>query len=91
MSASKQKVLTVDRVEDGVVIMMDETESITRITADMLGFIPHDGDVLRISVDADGRIRSAVSDPDAAEERRAAMRARLQRLKRSSRMHRTPR
>jgi len=77
MASKKHTYLTVDRVEDGVVIMTDEKESIYRITTDMLGLIPHDGDVLRVSVDADGMIQSAEVDTEATEERRAAMRAKL--------------
>lgn len=78
MAAKKQNFLTVDRVEDGVVIMIDEKESIYRITTEMLGLVPRDGDVLRVAVDADGMIQSAEVDPEATEERRAAMRAKLQ-------------
>lgn len=78
MAAKKQNLLTVDRVEDGVVIMIDEKESIYRITTDMLGLVPRDGDVLRVAVDADGMIQSAEIDAEATEERRAAMRAKLQ-------------
>ena len=77
MASKKHTYLTVDRVEDGVVIMTDEKESIYRITTDMLGLIPRDGDVLRVSVDADGMIQSAEVDTEATEERRAAMRAKL--------------
>ena len=80
MASKKSNYLTVDRVEDGVVIMMDEKESIYRITTDMLGFVPRDGDVLRVSVDADGMIQSAEIDKEATEERRAAMRAKLRSL-----------
>jgi len=80
MAAKKQNFLTVDRVEDGVVIMIDEKESIYRITTDMLGLIPRDGDVLRVVVDADGMIQSAEVDAEATEERRSAMRAKLQNL-----------
>ena len=80
MSAKKQNFLTVDRVEDGIVILIDEKESIYRITTDMLGLSVHDGDVLRVSVDADGMIQSAEIDPAATEERRAAMRAKLQNM-----------
>ena len=78
MSAKKQNFLTVDRVEDGIVILIDEKESIYRITTDMLGLTVRDGDVLRVSVDADGMIQSAEVDLKATEERRAAMRAKLQ-------------
>lgn len=78
MAAKKYNYLTVDRVENGVVIMIDEKESIYRITTDMLGLIPHDGDVLRVAVDADGMIQSAEIDAEATAERRAAMRAKLQ-------------
>ena len=78
MAAKKQNFLPVDRVEDGVVIMIDEKESIYRITTEMLGLIPRDGDVLRVAVDADGMIQSAEVDAEATEERRAAMRAKLQ-------------
>ncbi|MBE6657807.1 MAG: DUF3006 domain-containing protein [Ruminococcaceae bacterium] len=78
MAAKKPNYLTVDRVEDGVVIMIDEKESIYRITTDMLGLVPRDGDVLRVTVDADGMIQSAEVDAQATEERRAAMRAKLQ-------------
>lgn len=78
MASKKYNFLTVDRVEDGVVIMTDEKESIYRITTDMLGLVPRDGDVLRVCVDADGMIQSAEVDADATEERRAAMRAKLQ-------------
>lgn len=78
MSAKKQNFLTVDRVEDGIVILIDEKESIYRITTDMLGLTVRDGDVLRVSVDADGMIQSAEVDHKATEERRAAMRAKLQ-------------
>ena len=77
MSAKKQNFLTVDRVEDGIVILIDEKESIYRIPTDMLGLTVRDGDVLRVSVDADGMIQSAEVDPKATEERRAAMRAKL--------------
>lgn len=80
MAAKKYNYLTVDRVEDGVVIMIDEKESIYRITTDMLGLIPRDGDVLRVAVDADGMIQSAEIDEQATEERRAAMRAKLHSL-----------
>lgn len=80
MAAKKQNLLTVDRVEDGVVIMIDEKESIYRITTDMLGLTPRDGDVLRVSVDADGMIQSAEIDEEATAERRAAMRAKLHSL-----------
>ena len=52
MAAKKQNFLTVDRVEDGVVIMIDEKESIYRITTELLGLVPRDGDVLRVAVDA---------------------------------------
>ena len=58
--------------------MIDEKESIYRITTDMLGLVPRDGDVLRVTVDADGMIQSAEVDAQATEERRAAMRAKLQ-------------
>ena len=78
MATKKSNLLAVDRVENGVVIMIDEKESIYRITTDMLGFLPHDGDVLRVSVDADGMIQSAEVDAEATAERRAAMRAKLQ-------------
>ena len=78
MAAKKYNYLTVDRVENGVVIMIDEKESIYRITTDMLGLVVRDGDVLRVAVDADGMIQSAEVDADATEERRAAMRAKLQ-------------
>ncbi len=78
MASKKQNLLTVDRVEDGVVIMIDDKESIYRITTDMLGLVPRDGDVLRVSVDADGMIQSAEVDEQATGERRAAMRAKLQ-------------
>ena len=78
MAAKKYNYLTVDRVENGVVIMIDEKESIYRITTDMLGLVPRDGDVLRVAVDADGMIQSAEVDTEATEERRAAMRAKLQ-------------
>lgn len=80
MAAKKQNFLTVDRVEDGVVIMIDEKESIYRITTDMLGLTPRDGDVLRVSVDADGMIQTAEIDAEATAERRAAMRAKLHSL-----------
>ena len=78
MASKKSNFLTVDRVEDGVVIMIDEKEAIYRITTDMLGLVPRDGDVLRVSVDAEGMIQSAEIDAEATEERRAAMRAKLQ-------------
>ncbi len=78
MASKKHNFLTVDRVEDGVVILIDEKESIYRITTDMLGLVVRDGDVLRVSVDADGMIQSAQVDVEATEERRAAMRAKLQ-------------
>ena len=80
MAANKSCILTVDRVEDGIVIMTDDKEAIFRATPEMLGLTPRDGDVLRVFLDDDGMIRSAAIDDDAASARRAAMRAKLRAL-----------
>ncbi|MBO5649107.1 MAG: DUF3006 domain-containing protein [Clostridia bacterium] len=77
MATKNSSQLYVDRVEDGIVIMMDEKEAIYRVTTEMLGFVPHDGDVLCVCVDADGIIKSASVDEKATADRKAAMREKL--------------
>jgi hypothetical protein len=80
MAANKSCILTVDRVENGIVIMTDEKEAIFRATPDMLGLTPRDGDVLHVLLDDEGMIRSAAIDDAATAARRAAMRAKLSAL-----------
>ena len=77
MPANKICILTVDRTEDGIVIMTDENETVFRAAQSALGIAPRDGDVLRVLLDDDGMIRSAVPDEEAANARRAEMNAKL--------------
>ena len=80
MAASRSCILTVDRTEDGVIILIDETETVYRATADMLGIPVREGDILCVVLAADGRILSAENDTEATANRRAAMREKLRRL-----------
>ncbi len=72
--------LCVDRVEDGTVILLDETEHKYWIPLRALDFVPHDGAILHITTDSDGVFMHAEYDAEATEARRAAVRERSRQL-----------
>lgn len=75
--------LSVDRVESGTVILVDDGERVYTLPAAdytaLAGVPPREGDVLEATV-TDGAVTAATPDPAETERRRAAEEARLRRL-----------
>ncbi len=75
--------LCVDRIEDTVVVLVSDEETVYRLTAAdyirLTGRAPAEADVLRAEADAD-RILSAAFDEAETATRKAAARERLDRL-----------
>lgn len=75
--------LCVDRIEKGIAVLLDDGEGVYRISVDaytaLTGRTPAESDVLRAEAEGD-RILSAVYDEAETSARKAAARARLNRL-----------
>ena len=75
--------LSIDRIEENTVVLIDESERVYTLARDayiaMVGRVPAESDVLSATL-ADGRILSASYDEAETESRKAAARARLNRL-----------
>ena len=75
--------MSVDRIEGGYVILMDEGEQIYTLSVQdylaMTGFSPKEAHVLSCVV-KDGSIQTAIYDPEETERRLTAAKARLERL-----------
>ena len=76
--------MSVDRIEGGFVILVDEGEQIYTLSAQdylaMTGVAPKESQVLSCVVD-DGNIQSAVYDPEETERRLKEAKARIERLR----------
>jgi hypothetical protein len=75
--------LCVDRIEGNTVVLLDEKEEIYRMDraayVTMVGRAPAESDILSAEAE-EGSIRKAVYDPEETASRKAAARARLNRL-----------
>ena len=75
--------LCIDRIEGETVVLLDDEERVYRLTAAaytaMVGRDPAESDVLKAEAE-DGQIITAAYDPSETASRKAAARARLNRL-----------
>ena len=75
--------LCVDRIEANTVVLLDDEEAVYRLsTADytrLTGKAPAESDILTAEV-REGRVLTATYDPEETASRKAAARARLNRL-----------
>ena len=75
--------LCVDRIEGNTVVLLDEKEEIYRMDraayVTMVGRAPAESDILSAEAE-EGSIRMAVYDPEETASRKAAAKARLNRL-----------